>query len=212
MSELNKIAIKILSNGKGILAADESTSTMTKRLEAVKVLSTPENRLFFRETLFSASSMTECIGGVILYDETIKQESSKKEKIPELISKMGSTPGIKVDTGAKNLAGSPEEKITEGLDGLRERLKEYYKLGARFTKWRAVYIISNEYPSKLSIYSNAHALARYAALVQECNMVPIVEPEVLMDGNHAAEECFNKTSEVIKKCYDELIKHKVDLA
>ena len=177
MSELNNIALKILSNGKGILAADESTSTMTKRLEAVKVPSTPENRLLFRETLFSASSMTECIGGVILYDETIKQNSSKKEKIPELISKMGSSPGIKVDTGAKNLAGSPEEKITEGLDGLRERLKEYYKLGAKFTKWRGVYNISKNYPSKLSIHTNAHALARYSSLVQECNMVPIVEPE-----------------------------------
>ena len=211
MSELNKIALKILSNGKGILAADESTSTMTKRLEAVKVLSTPENRLFFRETLFSASSMTECIGGVILYDETIKQESSKKEKIPELISKMGSAPGIKVDTGAKNLAGSPEEKITEGLDGLRERLKEYNKLGAKFTKWRGVYSISKNYPSKLSIHTNAHALARYSSLVQESNMVPIVEPEVLMDGEHSAKECYEKTSEVIKKCFEELILHKVDL-
>ena len=211
MSELNKIALKILSNGKGILAADESTSTMTKRLEAVKVLSTPENRLFFRETLFSASSMTECIGGVILYDETIKQESSKKDKIPELISKMGSAPGIKVDTGAKNLAGSPEEKITEGLDGLRERLKEYNKLGAKFTKWRGVYSISKNYPSKLSIHTNAHALARYSSLVQESNMVPIVEPEVLMDGEHSAKECYEKTSEVIKKCFEELILHKVDL-
>ena len=211
MSELNKIAIKILSNGKGILAADESTSTMTKRLEAVKVPSTPENRLLFRETLFSASSMTECIGGVILYDETIKQESSKKEKIPELISKMGSAPGIKVDTGAKNLAGSPEEKITEGLDGLRERLKEYNKLGAKFTKWRGVYSISKNYPSKLSIHTNAHALARYSSLVQESNMVPIVEPEVLMDGEHSAKECYEKTSEVIKKCFEELILHKVDL-
>ena len=211
MSELNKIALKILSNGKGILAADESTSTMTKRLEAVKVPSTPENRLLFRETLFSASSMTECIGGVILYDETIKQESSKKEKIPELISKMGSAPGIKVDTGAKNLAGSPEEKITEGLDGLRERLKEYNKLGAKFTKWRGVYSISKNYPSKLSIHTNAHALARYSSLVQESNMVPIVEPEVLMDGEHSAKECYEKTSEVIKKCFEELILHKVDL-
>ena len=211
MSELNKIVLKILSNGKGILAADESTSTMTKRLEAVKVPSTPENRLLFRETLFSASSMTECIGGVILYDETIKQETSKKEKIPELISKMGSTPGIKVDTGAKNLAGSPEEKITEGLDGLRERLKEYNKLGAKFTKWRGVYSISKNYPSKLSIHTNAHALARYSSLVQESNMVPIVEPEVLMDGEHSAKECYEKTSEVIKKCFEELILHKVDL-
>ena len=212
MSELNNIAKKIIQSGKGILAADESTGTMTKRLESVNVPSTAENRLLFRETLFSSNAMKNYIGGVILYDETIKQTSSSKKKIPELISDSGAIPGIKVDTGAKVLANSPDEKITEGLDGLRERLKEYYKLGARFTKWRAVYIISNEYPSKLSIYSNAHALARYAALVQECNMVPIVEPEVLMDGNHAAEECFNKTSEVIKKCYDELIKHKVDLA
>ena len=211
MSELNDIALKILEKGKGILAADESTATMTKRLDGVNVPSNPENRLLFRETLFSASSMKECIGGVILYDETIKQETSKKNKIPELISNMGSAPGIKVDTGAKVLAGSPDEKITEGLDGLRERLKEYYKLGAKFTKWRGVYIISKNYPSKLSIESNAHALARYSALVQECNMVPIVEPEVLMDGNHSAEECFKKTSEVIKKCFDELILNKVDL-
>ena len=211
MSELNNIASKILENGKGILAADESTATMTKRLEGVNVSSTPENRLLFRETLFSASSMNECIGGVILYDETIKQETSKKNKIPELISKMGSTPGIKVDTGAKVLAGSPNEKITEGLDGLRERLKEYYNLGAKFTKWRGVYNISKNYPSKLSIQANAHALARYSALVQECNMVPIVEPEVLMDGEHSAKECHEKTSEVIKRCFEELILHKVDL-
>lgn len=211
MSDLNNIALKILKNGKGILAADESTGTMTKRLDNVNVQSTPENRLLFRETLFSASSMTECIGGVILYDETIKQETSKKNKIPELISKMGSAPGIKVDTGAKILAGSSEEKITEGLDGLRDRLKEYYKLGAKFTKWRGVYNISKSYPSKLSIHANAHALARYSALVQECNMVPIVEPEVLMDGDHTAKECFEKTSEVIKKCFDELILNKVDL-
>ena len=211
MSELNIIALKILEKGKGILAADESTGTMTKRLDSVNVPSTPENRLLFRETLFSASSMTECIGGVILYDETIKQYTSKKNTIPELILSMGSAPGIKVDTGAKVLAGSPDEKITEGLDGLRERLKEYYNLGAKFTKWRGVYNISKEYPSKLSIQSNAHALARYSSLVQECNMVPIVEPEVLMDGNHSAQECFDKTSEVIKKCFEELILHRVDL-
>ena len=211
MSELNNIALKILNNGKGILAADESTGTMTKRLESVDVPSTPENRLLFRETLFSASSMTECIGGVILYDETIKQKTSKKIKIPELISKMDSIPGIKVDTGAKQLAGSPDEKITEGLDGLRERLNEYRKLGAKFTKWRGVYNISKNFPSKLSVHSNAHALARYSALVQECNMVPIVEPEVLMDGEHSSKECYEKTSEVIKKCFDELILHKIDL-
>ena len=212
MSELNNIALKILEKGKGILAADESTGTMTKRLEAVNVPSTPENRLLFRESLFSAPSMTECIGGVILYDETIKQMSSKKNKIPELISKMGAAPGIKVDTGAKVLAGSPDEKITEGLDGLRDRLKEYYKLGAKFTKWRGVYSISDNYPSKLSIQANAHALARYSALVQECNMVPIVEPEVLMDGEHSAKECYQKTSDVIKKCFEELILHNVDLS
>ncbi len=211
MSELNNIALKILEKGKGILAADESTGTMTKRLEDVNVPSTPENRLLFRETLFSSSSMSKCIGGVILYDETLKQDSSKKNKIPELISKMGSTPGIKVDTGAKILAGSPDEKVTEGLDGLRERLKEYYKLGAKFTKWRGVYSISKNYPSKLSVQANAHALARYSALVQECQMVPIVEPELLMDGEHSAKDCYEKTSEVIKKCFEELILHKVDL-
>ena len=211
MSELNNIALKILENGKGILAADESTVTMTKRLESVNVPSTPENRLLFRETLFSSSCMTGCIGGVILYDETIKQKTSKKNKIPELISEMGAAPGIKVDTGAKVLAGSPDEKITEGLDGLRERLKEYFKLGAKFTKWRGVYNIAKNFPSKLAIQSNAHALARYSSLVQECNMVPIVEPEVLMDGEHSANECYEKTSEVIKKCFEELILHKVDL-
>ena len=211
MSELNKIALKIISNGKGILAADESNGTMTKRLENVQVPSTPENRLLFRETLFSSASMKNCIGGVILYDETIKQISSSKKKIPELISETGAVPGIKVDTGAKVLSNSTDEKITEGLDGLRERLKEYYKLGARFTKWRAVYIISEKYPSKLAIYSNAHALARYATLVQEAGMVPIVEPEVLMDGDHNAEECFKKTSEVLKKCFEELIVNKVQL-
>ena len=211
MSELNNIALEILGNGKGILAADESTGTMTKRLDGVNVQSTPENRLLFRETLFKASAMTDCIGGVILYDETIKQTSSKKNKIPELISSMGSHPGIKVDTGAKVLAGSPDEKITEGLDGLRERLKEYNDLGAKFTKWRGVYSISKDYPSKMSIQSNAHALARYSAMVQECNMVPIVEPELLMDGDHSAKDCYQKTSEVIKKCFEELILHKIDL-
>ena len=210
MSELNKTALKIVSSGKGVLAADESTGTMTKRLESVKVQSNEENRLKFRHTLFSSKSMTTCIGGVILYDETIKQEFSSK-KIPELISDTGAVPGIKVDTGAKVLANSPEEKITEGLDGLRDRLKEYYKFGARFAKWRGVYIISNSYPSKIAISVNSHALARYSVLVQEAGMVPIVEPEVLMDGNHSAEICLTKTSEVIKKCFEELILQKVDL-
>ena len=212
MTELNKIALKILSDGKGILAADESNGTMTKRLDSVNVPSTPENRLLFRETLFSSDRMKDFIGGVILYDETINQTSSSNKTIPELISMSGAVPGIKVDTGAKTLAGSSEEKITEGLDGLRERLQTYYKLGARFTKWRGVYNISDKFPSKLSLHSNAHALARYSTLVQECGMVPIVEPEVLMDGSHSAEICFNKTSEVIKKCFDELRLHNVDLS
>jgi len=211
MTELNKIALKILSDGKGILAADESNGTMTKRLESVNITSTSENRLLFRETLFSSECMTECIGGVILYDETINQSSISRKKIPTLILDSGAVPGIKVDTGAKVLANSSEEKITEGLDGLRERLKEYYLLGARFTKWRGVYNISEKYPSKLAINSNAHALARYSALVQECGMVPIVEPEVLMDGDHSADDCLIKTSEVIQKCFDELITHKIDL-
>ena len=212
MSELNKIALRIISNGKGILAADESNGTMTKRLEAVNVKSTPENRLSFREILFSSDGMKECIGGVILYDETINQISSSGKSIPDLISMSGAVPGIKVDTGAKNLANSPQEKITEGLDGLRDRLKKYHDLGARFAKWRGVYSIGEKYPSELAINCNAHALARYSALVQESGMVPIVEPEVLMDGNHSAEVCLSKTSEVIKKCFEELILHKVDLS
>tara|TARA_B100000941_G_scaffold22578_1_gene13574 strand:- start:580 stop:1587 length:1008 start_codon:yes stop_codon:yes gene_type:complete len=210
MSELKAIVNQIVSSGKGILAADESTGTMTKRLESVSVESTANNRLNFRNTLFTSSAMKTCIGGVILYDETIRQENNS-QKIPDIISQNGTVPGIKVDTGAKVLANSSEEKITEGLDGLRERLKDYFNLGARFTKWRGVYSISDKYPSKLSISSNAHALARYAALVQEAGMVPIIEPEVLMEGNHSADVCYKKTSEVIKKCYEELDLFKIDL-
>ena len=211
MSELNKIVHKIISSGKGILAADESNGTMTKRLDAVNVASTPKNRLAFRETLFSSNSMKECIGGVILYDETIRQNTSQNKSIPELISESGAVPGIKVDKGAKPLAGSSDETVTEGLDGLRERLKEYYDLGARFTKWRAVYKISDKFPSAQSIKSNAHALARYAALVQEAKMVPIVEPEVLMDGSHNIDKCYQVTTNVLNECYNELEIHKVDL-
>ncbi len=211
MSELQKIAYELISNGKGILAADESTATMTKRLESVKVHSDETNRLLFRQTLFSASSMKECIGGVILYDETIRQKISTGETIPELINSSGSLTGIKVDTGAKILAGSKEEKITEGLDGLRERLENYYNLGARFTKWRGVYLISDKYPSNLSISANAHALARYASLVQEAGMVPIIEPEVLMDGSHSSKDCLKKTSQVLRRCYEELELNNVDL-
>ena len=211
MSELNKIALQILSKGKGILAADESTATMTKRLDSVNVHSDENNRRLFRETLFSSLSMKDCIGGVILYDETIRQKTSTGKTIPELINSNGSLTGIKVDIGAKILAGSKEEKVTEGLDGLRDRLKDYYDLGARFTKWRGVYSISDKYPSNLSISANAHALARYAALVQEAGMVPIIEPEVLMEGDHTAQDCLNKTSKVIKKCYEELELNNVNL-
>jgi fructose-bisphosphate aldolase class I len=185
---------------------------MTKRLESVSIQSSPENRLLFRETLFTAESMRDCIGGVILYDETINQKSNNGKTIPSIISETGAVPGIKVDTGAKDLASSPDEKVTEGLDGLRERLKKYYELGARFTKWRGVYNIGEKYPSKLAINSNAHALARYSALVQESGMVPIVEPEVLMDGEHSADDCLIKTSEVIQKCFEELMIHKIDLS
>ena len=211
MSEIELIAKKIVANGKGILATDESTGTMTKRLSNVNVESTPENRLKFRETLFSSESMMSCIGGVILYDETIKQKSTSGKSIPDLIKSHGSIPGIKVDTGAKKLAGSNEEKITEGLDGLRERLAEYYKLGARFTKWRAVYDISENHPSDLCITSNANALARYSALVQEAKMVPIVEPEILMDGDHDINKCYQVTSKVLKACFSELKMHNVYL-
>ena len=210
MSELNSIALKIISSGKGILAADESIGTMTKRLESVNVPSTSKNRLKFRNILFSSETMKTCVGGVILYDETIKQKV-ETISISEIISKTNAVPGIKVDTGAKTLSSSKEEKITEGLDGLRERLKEYFNLGARFTKWRGVYKISNSLPSKVAIHTNAHALARYSSLAQESGMVPIVEPEVLMDGNHDSKECFQKTCEVIKKCFEELILQKVDL-
>ena len=213
MSELNNIALKILSNGKGILAADESTGTMTKRLNGVNVPSTPENRLLFRETLFSSESMKTCIGGVILYDETIKQNTSLKKTVPELISLSGAVPGIKVDIGSKKLALSKDENITEGLDGLRDRLKEYYDLGARFTKWRGVFKISikNNLPSIEAIKANAHALGRYSALAQEAKMVPIVEPEVLMDGDHDAKTCYQVTKMALEETFYQLSNSNVKL-
>ena len=213
MSELKNIALKIISSGKGILAADESTGTMTKRLEGVSVKSTSESRLLFRETLFSSESMKNCIGGVILYDETIKQISSIKNSIPELILKSGALPGIKVDTGAKKLAYSDDETITEGLDGLRERLKTYYSLGARFSKWRGVFKIyeTKNKPSINSIKSNAHALARYSALAQESNMVPIVEPELLMDGDHDIKTCYQVTKMILEETFFQLQNSHVDL-
>ena len=207
---LYEIAKKMCAKGKGILAADESTGTIAKRFKSINVENLEKNRLNFRQTLFNASAMKEFIGGVILFDETIRQKTTLGPTIPELISKHGAIPGIKVDKGAKPLAGSSEETITEGLDGLRERLKEYYNLGARFTKWRAVYQISGKFPSIQSIKSNAHALARYAALVQEAKMVPIIEPEVLMDGSHNIDKCYAVTN-VLNECYNELEVHKIDL-
>ena len=208
---LNEIAKKMCAKGKGVLAADESTGTIAKRFKSISVENLEKNRLIFRQTLFNANAMKDYIGGVILFDETIKQKTTLGLTIPELISKHGAVPGIKVDKGAKSLAGSSGETVTEGLDGLRERLKEYYNLGARFTKWRAVYTIGENYPSSQSIKSNAHALARYAALVQEAQMVPIVEPEVLMDGSHSIEKCYQVTTDVLNECYNELEIHKVDL-
>ena len=208
---LEEIAKKMCAKGKGILAADESTGTIAKRFKSINVENTEKNRLVFRQTLFSSEAMKNYIGGVILFDETIKQKTTLGPSVPELISKNNAIPGIKVDKGAKPLAGSPEETVTEGLDGLRERLKEYYELGARFTKWRAVYKIGDKFPSSQSIKSNAHALARYAALVQESKMVPIVEPEVLMDGSHDIDKCYQVTTDVLNECYNELAAHKVDL-
>ncbi len=208
---LEEIAKKMCAKGKGILAADESTGTIAKRFKSINVENSEKNRLMFRQTLFSSKAMKNYIGGVILFDETIKQKTTLGPTIPELISKNDAIPGIKVDKGAKPLAGSSEETVTEGLDGLRERLKEYYELGARFTKWRAVYKIGDKFPSSQSIKSNAHALARYAALVQESKMVPIVEPEVLMDGSHDIDKCYQVTTNVLNECYNELAIHKVNL-
>ncbi len=209
--KLEEIAKKMCAKGKGILAADESTGTIAKRFKSINIENTEKNRLIFRETLFDSSGMKNYIGGVILFDETIKQKTSQGLSIPELILKNNAVPGIKVDKGAKSLAGSSEETITEGLDGLRDRLKEYFELGARFTKWRAVYKIGEKFPSVQSVKSNAHALARYAALVQEAKMVPIVEPEVLMDGSHGIDKCYKVTTDVLNECYNELTIHKVDL-
>ena len=208
---LEEIAKKMCAKGKGILAADESTGTIAKRFKSIDVENTEKNRLIFRQTLFNSDAMKNYIGGVILFDETIKQKTTLGPSVPELIAKNDAIPGIKVDKGAKPMAGSSEETVTEGLDGLRERLKEYYNLGAKFTKWRAVYKINDKFPSKQSIKSNAHALARYAALVQEAKMVPIVEPEVLMDGAHSIEKCFQVTTNVLNECYNELEIHKVNL-
>jgi fructose-bisphosphate aldolase class I len=211
MKDIESIALAMVKKGKGILAADESNSTMGKRLESVKVPSTEANRLNFRETLFTSQKIKDFISGVILFDETIRQTASNGKSIPMILSEQGIIPGIKVDKGVKSLALSNNEKITEGLDGLKERLVEYYKLGARFTKWRAIYSITNALPSKTLIIANAHALARYAAIVQDTNMVPIVEPEVLMDGSHDIKKCYDVTAAVLNECFNQLVINKVNL-
>lgn len=209
--KIENIALQMLAPGKGILAADESTGTMTKRLNSVGVASNEENRLSFRERLFTSEKSTSCISGVILYDETLRQKTKEGIAIPELLVKKNILPGIKVDAGTKPITDSPNELSTQGLDGLQERLKEYYDLGARFTKWRGVYKISEIFPSKKAIVTNAKSLANYALLVQQAGMVPIVEPEVLMDGNHDINKCFEVTSAVLQECFLQLEISKVKM-
>jgi fructose-bisphosphate aldolase class I len=208
-AELNETARALVADGKGILAADESTRTMTKRLDSIDVESTEESRLAFREMLFTTEGAEDHISGVILYDETIRQTASNGSLVPKLLEDRGIIPGIKVDTGAKPLAGSSEETVTEGLDGLRERLEEYYELGARFAKWRAVIKIADGLPSRYCIDVNAHALARYAALCQEQRIVPIVEPEVLMDGDHSIERSFVVTRMTLHRVFVELCHQRI---
>jgi len=201
----------MVARGKGILAADESTGTIGKRLARIGTESTEELRRSYRELLFTTAGIAQWISGVILYDETIRQKTRDGVPFPDYLTKLGIIPGIKVDTGAKPLAGFAGETITEGLDGLRERLIEYYKLGARFAKWRAVIDIGEGIPTRFAIEANAHALARYAALCQEQNIVPIVEPEVLMDGGHTQERCEAVTSEVLAEVFAQLERHRVHL-
>jgi len=211
-AQLEQIAQAIVADGKGILAADESTGTIKKRFDSIGAESTEDNRRDYREMLFrSTDAMKSCISGVILYDETLRQNGKDGTPISKIISDTGALPGIKVDTGAKDLAGCANEKVTEGLDGLRERFMEYYELGARFAKWRAVITIGDHIPSRTCIETNAHALARYAALAQEADIVPIVEPEVLMDGPHDIERCFEVTEAALNALYDELYAQKVIL-
>ena len=205
-NELIVNAQKMVAKGKGILAADESNPTCTKRFEALGVSSTPETRNEYRDLLLTCSNIEKYISGVIMFDETFRQSTTCKDHIPfaEYLTKRDILPGIKVDKGVKELAGFNDEVVTEGLDGLRDRLKEYYSLGARFAKWRAVIKIGNGNPSMGAITSNAHALARYAALCQESGLVPIVEPEVLMDGTHTIDECYEVTSKTLKTVFDQL--------
>ena len=210
---LMNTALAMVKKGKGILAADESTPTIGKRLEQIGVDSTFERRNEYRDMLFTAGGMENYISGVIMFDETLRQATTCDDKTPfvKLLSEKDVFPGIKVDTGAKDLSGAPGEKITEGLDGLRDRLKEYYSLGARFSKWRAVITIGDGIPSEHCIAANAHALARYASLCQESNIVPIVEPEVLMDGSHTIETCYDVTNKTLNCVFDVLALHNVML-
>jgi fructose-bisphosphate aldolase class I len=203
-SELSATAHAMVAKHRGLLAADESTSTIAKRFASIKLESTEENRRLYREMLFTTPAVTESISGVILYDETLHQKTSDGVPFPTYLSGLGMIPGIKVDTGAKPLAGHPGETITEGLDGLRERLAGYYKAGARFAKWRAVIDIGAGIPTGYAIDTNAEALARYATLCQEASIVPIVEPEVLMDGAHTLERCEEVTNRVLDSVFSHL--------
>jgi fructose-bisphosphate aldolase class I len=202
--ELQETARAIVAEGKGILAADESDGTIKKRFDSIGVESTEENRRAYRDLLFTTEGVEEYISGVILFDETIRQESADGTPFPQLLESKGIIPGIKVDKGAKPLALAEGETITEGLDGLRDRLAEYRQLGARFTKWRAVISIGKDIPSEYCLWTNAHALARYAAVSQEAGLVPIVEPEVLMDGDHTIERSFEVTSRTLHAVFTEL--------
>ncbi len=206
---LESIAAAMVAPGKGILAADESSGTIKKRFDKIKLESSFESRRAYRELLFTAAGAEKHISGVILYDETLRQKASDGRPFPELLASRGILPGIKVDAGAKPLAGFPGETITEGLDGLRERLAEYAGLGARFAKWRAVIDVGAGIPTRYAIDANAAALARYAALCQEAGIVPIVEPEVLMDGDHTIERCEEVTDAALTAVFDALYAHRV---
>jgi fructose-bisphosphate aldolase class I len=206
---LESTAREMVADGKGVLAADESNATMSKRLEQVGVEPTEESRRRWRELLFTTDGLDEHVSGVILFDETVRQSSSDGVPFPELLSQRGIMPGIKVDTGAKPLAGSPDEKVTEGLDGLRDRLAEYADMGARFCKWRAVITLGDGIPTDYCLRTNAHALARYAALCQEAGLVPIVEPEVLMDGDHSIDRSDDVTKATLHHVFHELFEQRV---
>lgn len=210
-TDMRTTAAALVAPGKGILAADESLGTITKRFEPLGIESTEENRRAYRQLLFTTDGIGEHISGAILFDETIRQKSDDGTPFPEVLAKQGVIPGIKVDKGAKPMALAQGDKVTEGLDGLRERLQEYGKLGARFAKWRAVIAIGNGNPSWACIHANAHALARYAALCQEANLVPIVEPEVLMDGRHTIERCYEITAETLREVFVQLAVQRVGL-